>query len=212
VILKETHPQVKFDVFERLNTGSVKLTPQELRHGIYYGDMVLLCEALAKNEEFGRMIRLGHNKRMKLEELVLRFLALRFDGQSYRKPLSGFLNTFAEKHRTLSDNEKTEFTKEFDQTIKAVPKLYGEFAFQVFGAGRHVFSSFNAALYNAEMIAAAELVKRSKRMPEEELVLNTIQRLFENDETFRKAVVQATSDEVQVKTRSEILTKALLKL
>lgn len=35
VILKDTHPQVKFDVFERLNTGAVKLTPQELRHGLY---------------------------------------------------------------------------------------------------------------------------------------------------------------------------------
>ncbi len=34
IILKDTHPQVKFDVFERLNSGAVKLNAQELRHGI----------------------------------------------------------------------------------------------------------------------------------------------------------------------------------
>jgi len=46
VILKDTHPQIKFDVFERLNTGSVKLNPQELRHGIYNGSFMDLIEKL----------------------------------------------------------------------------------------------------------------------------------------------------------------------
>src|SRR5262245_1643612 len=63
VILKETHPQVKFDVFERLNTGSVKLTSQELRHGVYFGAMVLLCEELAKNPELSQLVHFRDNKR-----------------------------------------------------------------------------------------------------------------------------------------------------
>ena len=40
VIMKDTHPQVKFDIFERLNTGAVKLSAQELRHGIYHGKLI----------------------------------------------------------------------------------------------------------------------------------------------------------------------------
>jgi hypothetical protein len=48
VILKETHPQVKFDVFERLNSGAVQLTRQELRHGLYYGKLLKAAGLLAK--------------------------------------------------------------------------------------------------------------------------------------------------------------------
>ena len=39
-IKKETHPQIKFDVFERINSGAAQLTAQELRHGIYYGRLI----------------------------------------------------------------------------------------------------------------------------------------------------------------------------
>ncbi len=69
IILKDTHPQVKFDVFERLNSGAVRLTPQELRHGIYHGDAIRLAIDCAKDRAFQRMVNVSQNKRMKLEEL-----------------------------------------------------------------------------------------------------------------------------------------------
>ena len=49
-ILRETHPQIKFDVFERLNTGSVKLNAQELRHGVNHGSLMESLDHLMKNE------------------------------------------------------------------------------------------------------------------------------------------------------------------
>ncbi|HEU4708759.1 MAG TPA: DUF262 domain-containing protein, partial [Methylophilaceae bacterium] len=51
VILKDTHPQVKFDVFERLNTGATRLTPQEIRHGLYFGDLMTLATKVVKDTE-----------------------------------------------------------------------------------------------------------------------------------------------------------------
>ena len=211
VILKETHPQVKFDVFERLNTGSVKLTPQELRHGIYYGDMILLCEKLAINKQFNDMIDLRDNKRMKLEELVLRFLALHYEGDKYKKPLSGFLNSFAESNRNLTEDQKATFTEIFNRTTKVAQALYGKHAFNVLETGRRVLSRFNAAIYDAEMIAASEFNGR-KKLPPQAKVLDTIEKLLADDVAFRKAVTQATSDEAQVKTRCQILTKTLATL
>jgi hypothetical protein len=49
VIMKDTHPQVKFDVFERLNTGAVELSAQELRHGLYHGQFVKWVGITAKD-------------------------------------------------------------------------------------------------------------------------------------------------------------------
>jgi hypothetical protein len=37
VITDDSHPDIKFDVFERLNTGAASLTAQELRNAVYRG-------------------------------------------------------------------------------------------------------------------------------------------------------------------------------
>lgn len=75
-ILKETHPQIKFDVFERINTGAVKLNPQEVRHGVFHGDLIKLVDSLANEKVWKSMSGHQNDTRMKGGELVLRYLAL----------------------------------------------------------------------------------------------------------------------------------------
>ena len=41
-------PQVKYDVFERLNSGAVQLEAQELRNAVYRGKFNDLIKSLAK--------------------------------------------------------------------------------------------------------------------------------------------------------------------
>ncbi|MBC7334361.1 MAG: DUF262 domain-containing protein, partial [Actinobacteria bacterium] len=52
VIEKESHPDVKFEIFERLNTGAVKLNDQELRNCIYRGRYNDLLKRLSQNKDF----------------------------------------------------------------------------------------------------------------------------------------------------------------
>jgi len=47
VIGNESDPEIKFDIFERLNTGSVVLTSQEVRNAIYIGNFNDLLKKLA---------------------------------------------------------------------------------------------------------------------------------------------------------------------
>ena len=211
VILKDTHPQVKFDVFERLNTGAVKLTPQELRHGIYHGDMIKMTEGLAKNKRFAELIEIKHNKRMKLEELVLRYIALRFFLPTYKKPLAGFLNTVCDSSRNLDEESRKKYSMDFEAAVKTATSLYGKYAFKIFDNERRVLSSFNAALYDAELVAAGMIAASGKRLPPSNKVLETVHDLF-TTETFRKAITQATSDDAQVKLRIDKMTKAIERL
>ncbi len=95
VILKDTHPQIKFDVFERLNTGSVKLNPHELRHGIHSGPLMELCEKLGKSSLFSDLTLTKNDRRMKADELVLRFFAFCDNWRNYAKPLVSFLKCIA---------------------------------------------------------------------------------------------------------------------
>jgi hypothetical protein len=75
VIKKETHPQIKFDVFERINSGAAKLTAQELRHGVYYGPLIVAADHLAASKLWRDVTRIREDKRMRASELVLRFWA-----------------------------------------------------------------------------------------------------------------------------------------
>lgn len=75
-IRKETNPDVKFEIFERLNVGSVKLNDQELRNCIYRGKYNNLIKELSENKDFLSLLGLDEaQKRMQQREMVLHYLA-----------------------------------------------------------------------------------------------------------------------------------------
>lgn len=202
VILKDTHPQVKFDVFERLNTGAVKLTPQELRHGLYFGDLTNLAAKVALESKFASVLDIKDDKRMKAEELILRFWALAEDFDGYRKPLAAFINSFADSRRSLTEVEKSRLTGKFCETLAAVRDLFGDLAFKIFDEAGVVDSKFNSALYDAEMLAVCQLIEEGGLTRDK--VAKIQRRLVEAiraDEVFRKSISIATSDEQQLRRR-----------
>lgn len=208
VILKDTHPQVKFDVFERLNTGATKLTPQELRHGLYYGDLMKQAALAVKENNLLSLLEIKDNKRMKAEELVIRFWSMRVDYKKYRKPLSIFINNFADSHRVLSDKEKINYQKSFKAALDTGKNLLGGLLFKIFDRNLKVESSFNSALYDAIMIGVSILIENGRLKPlATEEAQHMLAQLIETDEAFRKAISIATSDELQVRYRIEAITK-----
>ena len=56
VIKRESNPDIKFEIFERLNTGSVKLNDQELRNCIYRGRFNALLRELSEDAEWLRLL------------------------------------------------------------------------------------------------------------------------------------------------------------
>ena len=73
---KDSEADLKFEIFERLNTGSVSLNDQELRNCIYRGPYNELLKKLSENNDFKYLCNLTKpDKRMRDVELVLRFAA-----------------------------------------------------------------------------------------------------------------------------------------
>lgn len=204
VIMKDTHPQVKFDVFERLNSGAVELSPQELRHGIYHGSFVDWVGRVSRRDVWRKLVHAGSNKRMKAEEFLVRFLALHTDFENYEKPLAIYLNTFTERNRDASDGRLDDFLTVFERTIQTVDTLFGDLAFAIFDphAGGKIISSFNAALFDAEMVAVSRsgLNAGDIRIPNRAAFLASLGELFYVDD-FQKTIARATSDEERVRSR-----------
>lgn len=76
-------PQVKFDIFERLNSGAIQLESQELRNAIYRGRFNDMIKDLAKNKIFMTLLNIDMKnpeednkvKKMLDVEYVLRFFS-----------------------------------------------------------------------------------------------------------------------------------------
>lgn len=204
-ILRETHPQIKFDVFERLNTGSVKLNAQELRHGINHGTLMESLDRLSKNEFWKRAAGIRKDTRMKGAELILRFYAFRHSRQNYQKPLASFLDQFSSQHKNIDEYTLTAWEDEFRKTISLIDKLLGKFAFRLFEPDLSGITGFNSALFDAEMIGLTETRNPAIVNGNVDPVAfqTKVAELLKNDR-FYNSIRQATSDEASVRTRLEM--------
>ncbi|CAO4180161.1 DUF262 domain-containing protein [Methylorubrum populi] len=204
-ILKDTHPQIKFDVFERLNTGSVKLNAQELRHGINHGPLMRELDELTRNETWKRLTGIKRDNRMRGAELVLRFFAFRYARDEYAKPLSVFLDQFTSSNRNTPERQIDQWADDFAATLSLVDFALGSLAFRIYDENLRPNTSFNSALYDAQMVAFSEttnaLIHRKNFEPER--LQRSAARLFAS-ERFENSIGRATSDEQSVKTRIEM--------
>lgn len=122
-----------FIVFERLNTGGVKLNDMEIRNCLYRGPLNSLIKELASHTEFRRCLnQRGVEKRMQDRALALRFLA--FYERTHHKCQHGlkrFLNEFLETYKTASAEKIEEYRKAFDKCMKACVTVFGDMGFRL---------------------------------------------------------------------------------
>ncbi|OOV14606.1 DUF262 domain-containing protein [Deinococcus sp. LM3] len=153
--------QVKLDIFERLNSGSVKLTAQELRNATMRGRFNDLIKDLAKDRFFIQMINdPKESKRVKgmyNYELVLRFLALEGGKyQEYDGKMGNYLDIRMAEFSKISDqNILDEMKTKFKKTMKICFSAFGVNAFSKRKDGK-IVSPFNVAVYDALSLAVSE--------------------------------------------------------
>ena len=211
-ISRETHPQVKFDVFERLNSGSVKLNKQELRHGLYYGALIKSAKNLVTKTDITKYVLAidNKNKRMKAEEFILRFWTLSQDFNNYKGSLAASINSYIENNNNSKNIDDLE--EVFKETFQLVIKSFGEFSFLTIekdAFGNLKKGKFNAALYDALMVGFYRNNLDGKLNTSSEKIKNIekIYHLFENDKVFVKNISQATGNKNSIKYRIEAIQK-----
>lgn len=201
VILKDTHPQIKFDVFERLNTGSVKLNSHELRHGVHSGPLMDMLERLGNGKLFRDLTSNKSDKRMKTDELVLRFLSFADNWRNYTKPLVSFLNNYSETNRNSNEAKIVELENEFNSTLNKVNSALDKFSFKTYDQSL-TNAKFNAALFDAQMVSFYELnpsEEKINKLASKNFVKKN-QEFIENED-FNKYISSGTTDKNSVINR-----------
>jgi len=114
--------KVRFDLFERLNSGGVILKPQEIRNCVYRGPFNDRLKELSKSPDFRKVVRLSSNDKSEVthDELVLRFFAFLENYKQFDHSVDDFLTTYMDKGNKVQPASTT-FVK-FDQTFAFLAK------------------------------------------------------------------------------------------
>lgn len=121
---KPNHLEYIFMIFQRLNTGGLKLNNQEIRNAIFQGPFNNLLKECNKNR-YWRVIAESKNKRFQDEELILRFFSFEENSKSYKGRLTSFLNEYMRENRNLDKNFIEDKKLLFEKTVNIVQKISG---------------------------------------------------------------------------------------
>lgn len=133
-ILKDSSPEIKFDIFQRINEGAIKLSPQELRNVIYRGPIIDLLEELSEMEKFRKLFNNKSNTvlRKQHQEIILRMLSVDdmtlLSGNElvlrpeYNGRLDSAMSRFLEKYR-YDEVEIARLRTEFINTMNKIDSV-----------------------------------------------------------------------------------------
>ncbi|HEX4464531.1 MAG TPA: DUF262 domain-containing protein [Solirubrobacterales bacterium] len=190
-----------YKIFERLNTGGTLLQPQEIRVALFNGPLIGLLRDLNEDEHWRAMCG-NRSKRLKDQELILRFFAFRARSKKYEAPMKEFLNTYTAWNLDLGRQSAKELKTAFQATTQLIHERFGERAFRPARA-------VNAAAVDSLMTVVAEGIEQ-KSLRSTRALEKGYEKLFRNGE-YRGAIERATAREENVKLRLRKAREALLK-
>jgi hypothetical protein len=214
-LLKQSHKDLKYEVFTRLNTGGQPLEPQEIRNALYRGSLNDLIYTLSANKFLRSQLKIKTLKEnayctMQDAELVLRFFMLSKAWKKFSGDFRRSMDDFMREHQNASPTYIKELKATFTNTVKRCEEIWGKNAFKRF-AGNAVRDQFLAGMYDAQMIAVLNLseVDFKKLQRNKPLAQNAIAKLS-TDAKFDNAVRVSTNTPSKVEYRISVLIERLI--
>lgn len=168
-------------IFERLNTGGVELTDQEIRASIYRGGFNDFINSINKDGAWRILYgKSAPDERMRDAELILRFFALYDSFENYQKTMKEFLNKYMAKNRHIHPEWVGQLRARFIGMADFVLEHLGQHAFKP--RSRQLHSSvFDAVAIGIAKRLETEVIKNTS------IIRDRFDALLEDDEFVRSS-------------------------
>ncbi|WP_202114733.1 GmrSD restriction endonuclease domain-containing protein [Vreelandella zhuhanensis] len=181
--------KVRFDLFERLNTGGIKLTDQEIRACVFRGQFNDFISELSENEHFNAVVNLPKAKESDgtKAELILKFFSYKNNRDNFEHSVVDFLNDYMadssvsfnyKKNRSIFENTFEALASELPEGIKR---------------GNRKTTPFN--LFEAISIGAADAIEEGTDIRGKDV------ETWIDDEELTKLTSSATNSKPKLKAR-----------
>ncbi len=220
IIDRKTNPEIQYEVFGRLNQGSVSLNEQELRNCMYHGDFNdflielsnnnLYRELLSNFKKFDKVeVGKPDKNRMQDVELILRYFALlemygKTKDNYYPDSKSKTLNYYMRlrmNNDALDNSYKTleELKNIFLKSLSLVKEVFNGKHFQRFIVNKtkaqFLGTNINQAVFELQMLGFIDY-EEAKILKYKELIFNSFLDLSTYDRDFVDSVAVSTNSKV----------------
>ena len=190
-----------YEIFSRLNTGGLNLSPQEIRGCLYRSDFYKMVYSL--NTEIGWREIVGKKEeddKFRDVEVLLRSYALLYNGERYSGSMIRFLNLFSREAQGFSE-EKIEKSKKLFFDFLEICKVIDKKSFLT------QTGSFNISLFDAVFVTIAKKIL-SEGLEKAHITQDSLDDL-KGDEDFKTAFTHSTSHVDSVNKRLQLAQKYL---
>jgi hypothetical protein len=217
VLLKESSPEVKYDVFERLNTGGLNLNAMEIRNAVYRGKFTGVLHECADSKAFrdlwaipntpkAREKHLMYARMFDLEQ-VLRFFALSAAQltKEARPAFKTYLGHYmASRNAAYADHPelRAQDKASFDRAAENCVAMLGPHAFERGGAR-------SAPLADALMYALEPFDASVRSSPEARQAVGVARGALLSSGEFTECLGQGTNGKAKIEKRLEMARSAM---
>jgi len=198
ILVKQNLPKADdssiFEIFNRLNTGGIKLTPQEIRASLYHSDFMKMIAHLNSDDRWRKLLDEKEPDLHLIDmEMLLRGFALLKAGETYKPSLTRFLNSFAKSMQEAQKDELDFMKRVFDNFLNS----YKDYPSDIIGTRT---KKMNISVFEAIFYAACVTGYRDNTATVLQIPLAQIE-LLKNDPEFTEASKVRTTSSENVRLR-----------
>lgn len=200
VIVKQVSPKdgdsAIYEIFNRLNSGGVNLTQQEIRMSLYHSDFYNMLYRINIDKRWRGLTGISDpDIHMKDLEFLVRGFAMLINGQQYKPSMVKFLNLFSFEAKKYNGQE-----------IKYLEDLFVSFLDSCSNLKSRDFERssqrFSITLFESIFVAACQKAYDDKRLLTGKITADSVAEL-KSDTGFREAAEKTTTNTDKVSTRLE---------
>ena len=188
--------EVLYLLFLRLNTGSVKLSPQELRQALYPGEFIDFVNLeSSKNRCLQKMLNIKKaDFRMRDVEIMIRFFAFRFFAPKYSGSMQNFLDMTCHNLNSCFTNNKLMLEAavlSFNTAVDLVFQIFGDNAFCKFKVDRYE-DKYNRAVIDIMLFYFSQIQNKENAVKLADSICSGFERLCASDQEFLSSLESTT--------------------
>ncbi|MCU6701232.1 DUF262 domain-containing protein [Muriventricola aceti] len=197
VIKNWRNVEVLYLLFLRLNTGSVKLSPQELRQALYPGEFTdFVNSESGKNQQLQKMLNIKKaDFRMRDVEILIRFFAFNFFAKDYSGSMQSFLDLTCDKLNKNFEVNKPLLVNSvnlFNSAINLTFEVFGDKnAFRKFKSGKYE-EKYNRAVIDIMLFYFSRIKNKENLIKLRTDISTAFELLCTSDQEFLSSLESTT--------------------
>ncbi|MDF2517446.1 MAG: hypothetical protein K0R59_2742 [Sphingobacterium sp.] len=206
-LLNQSDSLLKYEVFNRLNTGGDKLNSQEIRNAAFEGKFNDLLVELSESIFFRKQFNLSTEKdrekskiykEMSDVEYVLRFFTLKDKWQNFNGNMRVSMDIFMEENRDITQIQLKDYKHEFHKTLELCEKVWGDQAFKRPDGRNEIIQG----IYDVQTIGLSQFLDKEQEIIKKKAdIVAEFENQYFSDDEFQTSMRQFTSNIKQVNYR-----------